>query len=130
MSRSEILKTAEQSVCIRGINFSSAADIDRQIEDALITIDYWKSQLKMLVVATPKDVTPENGIPMEYVETKANDIMDALEDEYEKLNLLRFARGILNDWTFKKSGMSIEDAFKEAYVDRYADLRQQLSDKS
>ena len=125
MSRSEILKTAKQSICIRGINFSSAADIDRQIEDALTTIDYWKSQLKMLVVATPKDVTPENGSPLEYVETKANDIMDALEDEYEKLNLLRFARGILTDWIMHGGAKDIDDAYRKAYFDKYADLRQQ-----
>lgn len=125
MSRSEILKTVEQTVYIRGISFNGAKDIDRQIRDALTNIDYWKSQLKMLVVATPKDITPGNTSPMEYVEMKTNDIMDAIEDEYEKLNLLRFARGILNDWVIKGYVKNIEEAYSKAYVDKYADLRQQ-----
>ena len=126
MSRSEILKTVEQTVYIRGISFNSAKDIDRQIRDALTNIDYWKSQVKMLVVATPKDITPGNTSPMEYVEMKTNEIIDALEDEYEKLNLLRFARGILNDWVIKGYAKNIEEAFNKAYVDKFADIRNNL----
>ena len=126
MSRSETLKTVVQNVCIRGVNFSSAKDIDRQIEDTLTTIDYWKAQLKMLVVATPKDITPGNTSPIEYVEMKTNEIIDALEDEYEKLNLLRFARGILNDWVIKGYAKNMEEAFNKAYIDKFADIRNNL----
>ena len=127
MSRYEILKTFNGEVYIRGISFNSISDIERQIDDTVQEVESYKHQLMELIVATPNSIAPAGESPIDYVKNRAENVFDAYNDAQEKLDLLMFARGIIHDWTFKNPGLSAEQAFEIAYVDKYADLRQQLN---
>lgn len=129
MSKCETIKTFNGEVYFRGISFSSINDIKRQIEDEEKFQTDMRNKLVIIGMSTPKDITPGGSTPLDYVTGQVNDILDDLEDSYQKWNLLVFALHIFQDWTFKEPGMSIEDAFKEAYVDRYADLRKEINKK-
>lgn len=129
MSRYEILNTFNSKVYIRGISFSSFSDIEHQIDDAMQEVESYKHQLMELIVATPNSITPAGESPIDYVKNRAENAFDAYNDAQEKLDLLMFARGIINDWVVKNPGVSAEEAFKIAYVDKFKDLREELTKK-
>lgn len=126
---SETLHTSNGQVHFRGINFTSILDIDNQIkkqEDIQETI---KEKIRLYSVTTPGDITPAGNTPLDYISDKVNELLEDYEDSLRTWHVLLFAKGIITDWKIMNPSLSDNDAFKAAYVDKYADIRAKLKTK-
>lgn len=129
MSRLEILNTFDGKVYFRGISFSSVADIDMQINNAETMLDEIRCKLKQLAAATPISITPSNYTPLEYVNERVDDYMDDYQEACRTYDILIFARAVINDYAVK-NGVSLDEAFEKCYVDKWADLKQEINENN
>lgn len=124
MSASQIIQTYNGQVCIRGLSFqylNSIADIDRRLDKLDADMKEVQAKLKLLAVATPKDVAG-NEDPISFCTRSVDDLMDYYNDIMQEYSLLLFTRGLIEDYKFL-GGVSDEDAWKAAVIDMYKDLR-------
>lgn len=125
MSIHQIIKPHNGEVCFRGILIRSWNDLLTQIkdkEDYLIEI---KEQLKMIAIAQPRDLVGKDDDIVFAIKHRIDDVMEDYEDNCKTLYYLYAIQGLIEDYKYK-ADMSLEDAWKAAVVDMYADLRNKI----
>lgn len=125
MSIHQIIKPHNGEICFRGISIRSWNDLLAQIkdkEDYLIEI---KEQLKMIAIAQPRDLVGKDDDIVFAIKHRIDDVMEDYEDNCKTLYYLYAIQGLIEDYKYK-ADMNLEDAWKAAVVDMYADLRNKI----
>ena len=126
MSNLETLKTYDGKVYFRGLCFSSYKDLTSQIDDANEIMTEIIGKVKQLAAATPIAITPSGKTPLSYINEMVDDLMDDYFNACQKWQLLVCAESIVNDFAIRDN-ISKEDAFKKCYIDKWADLRNEIN---
>lgn len=77
--------------------FNSIAEIDDEIKVTEETVQNSIKNLQLLAVATPKDVTPPDEIPLFYVKNQVKEEFEMIEDSIFLLRKLYILRDIVGD---------------------------------
>lgn len=122
MSSTQIIKVHNGEICFRGINISSWNDLLSCIDDKERYIDKLKEQIKMMVIAQPRDLFPGKDDLIMSVKISVDNIMDDYEYNSRMLQNLYVIKALIEDYVYK-TPCTLEEAWKQAYVDIYADLK-------
>lgn len=125
MSSTQIIKVHNSEICFRGINISSWNDLLSCIDDKERYIDKLKEQIKMMVIAQPRDLFPGKDDLIMSVKISVDNIMDDYEYNSRMLQNLYVIKALIDDYVYK-TGCTLEEAWKQAYVDMYADLKKEV----
>lgn len=125
MSSTQIIKVHNSEICFRGINISSWSDLLSCIDDKERYIDKLKEQIKMMVIAQPRDLFPGKDDLIMSVKISVDNIMDDYEYNSRMLQNLYVIKALIDDYVYK-TGCTLEEAWKQAYVDMYADLKKEV----
>ncbi|MBO5003871.1 MAG: hypothetical protein J6D03_01135 [Clostridia bacterium] len=99
MSRCTLVKYAEDSEAVGGINVSSYYDLVDKIDDNEKWISKCKEKLKMLASCTPKDMFPENKIgedTMFQLNREFDETWECIEEANVTLNALYRIRTLVD----------------------------------
>lgn len=125
MSSTQIIKVHNSEICFRGINISSWNDLLSCIDDKERYIDKLKEQIKMMTIAQARDLFPGKDNLVLSVDIAVDNLMDDYEDNYRTLYMLYTIKSLIDDYVYK-TGCTLEEAWKQAYVDMYADLKKEV----
>lgn len=125
MSFEQIIKAHDGEVCFRGINVSSLGDLQFRIDDKERYLDKLREQIKMMVIAQPRDMFPGKDDLTMSVNVSVDNVMDDYEDTCRMLQNLYVIKALINDYVYK-TGCTLEEAWEQAYVDMYADLKKEV----
>lgn len=125
MSLTQIIKAHDGEVCFRGVNISSFDDLTSQIEDKEQYIENLRNRIKMMTIAQARDLFPGKDNLVLSVDIAVDDLMDDYEDNYGTLCMLYTIKSLIDDYVYK-TGCTLEEAWKQAYVDMYADLKNEV----
>lgn len=131
MSCGTTVKVKGNTVHFNGISIASMSDLDRQIEVCNEHINICKTKLKMLAIATPKDIFPPkpDEVPdvMFYVNSEFDDVWEWLDEEMTTLVRLYEIKSMIEDWTYSYEGEETlnpnkADDFERIVPDPYKNL--------
>lgn len=125
MSRSQIINVHDGQICFHGLSLSSWNDLQCQINDKERYINEMKEQLKMMAIAHPRDLVNDDDDVVFAIKHRVDDLMEDYEDNVRMLQNLYCIQALIEDYKYK-ANMSLEEAWDEAVVDMYADIRKEL----
>lgn len=77
MSRETIFK---QGAAICGYEYSNKSQLESDIKSMEADVNYYRQRLLAMCCATPKDITPKDGDPLQYVEQEFEEVWDVLQE--------------------------------------------------
>ena len=79
----------------------------------------------MMTIAQARDLFPGKDNLVLSVDIAVDNLMDDYEDNYRTLYMLYTIKSLIDDYVYK-TGCTLEEAWKQAYVDMYADLKKEV----
>lgn len=76
----------KEGAWIGGYEYSTGARLKEDIAKREADVAYYKERLLALVMATPRDITPDGDDPMEHVKLTFDELWDELQDELFRLS--------------------------------------------
>lgn len=77
--------TFKEGAAVCGYEYSGKAQLESDIKSMEADVNYYKQRLLAMSCATPKDITPENREPLQYVEEEFEEVWDELQDRLFRL---------------------------------------------
>lgn len=109
------VKVKGKSICFDHLCVESMYDLTSQMDEGYDTIKKCFEELGQLAVATPKDISPipndqeDVWAPFEYVRHRVQDLVEEINEEQGKLYKLWALKYILEDYTYGKDRVNLED---------------------
>lgn len=100
MSRSIGIIPRYGSVEFTGIQPYSYSDLETELEEQRIYIQSLEDELKMLSTSTPKDITPKDEDPIEYIKNRIRELLSELRGANYREAYLMFFKDLLDEWKF------------------------------
>ena len=102
-------------IWFRNFNFRSYNELLEEIEDSERVINSWKEELKMMAIARPSDMYPQEEDLIFKVNSEFESKWECIEDERRKLEKMRLIVSMIDDWTFEEK-ITPQEAFEKLVV--------------
>lgn len=100
MSEGTLIKPRYPSLYFDNVNISSVKSAEMKSEVLDREMTKLQNKLLSLTLATPKDITPTDEDPVEYITEKVNEIFDEMYDVAKDYHTVQFIISILDTWTY------------------------------
>lgn len=108
-------KPHEGEIWFRNFHFRSYGELMEEIEDTERLINSWREELKMMAVARPTDIYPQEEDLIFKVNSEFDSKWESIEDEMRKLEKMRLIVSLIDDWTFAEK-ITPQEAFDKLVV--------------
>ena len=102
-------------IWFRNFAFRSYGELLDEIEGSERLINSWKEELKMMAIARPSDMYPQDEDLIFKVNSEFDSKWECIEDEMRKLEKMRLIVSMIDDWTFEKK-ITPQEAFEKLVV--------------
>ena len=102
-------------IWFRNFAFRSYGELMEEIVDSERLINRWKEELKMMAIARPSDMYPQEEDLIFKVNSEFESKWECIEDEMRKLEKMRFIESLIDDWTFAEK-ITPQEAFDKVVV--------------
>ena len=102
-------------IWFRNFYFRSYGELMEEIEDTERLINSWKEELKMMAVARPTDMYPQEDDLIFKVNSEFESKWECIEDEMRKLEKMRLIESIIEDWEYGEE-ITPQEAFDKVVI--------------
>ena len=102
-------------IWFRNFTFRSYGELMSEIEDAERLINSWREELKMMAVARPADMYPQEEDLIFKVSAEFDSKWESIEDEMRRLEKMRLIESLIDDWAFAEK-ITPQEAFDKVVV--------------
>ena len=102
-------------IWFRNFAFRSYTELLEEIEDTERLINIWREELKMMAVARPADMYPQEEDLIFKVNSEFDSKWECIEDEMRKLEKMRLIVSMIEDWAFEEK-ITPKEAFDKLVV--------------
>lgn len=102
-------------IWFRNFAFRSYGELMEGIEDSERLINSWREELKMMAVARPTDMYPQEEDLIFKVNAEFDSKWECIEDEMMKLAKMRLIESLIDDWVYAER-ITPQEAFDKVVV--------------
>ena len=102
-------------IWFRNFAFRSYCELMEEIEDTERLIYSWREELKMMAIARPTDMYPQEEDLIFKVNSEFDSKWECIEDEMRKLEKMRLIVSMVDDWAFSEK-ITSQEAFDKLIV--------------
>lgn len=102
-------------ILFRNLAFRSYIELLEEIEDSERLINSWREELKMMAVARPTDMYPQEEDLIFKVNAEFESKWESIEDEMRKLEKMRLIESLIDDWVYTEK-ITPQEAFDKVVV--------------
>ena len=115
MSVNQGYKPHGGEIWFRNFGFRSYGELMDEIENSERLINSWKEELKMMAMARPTDMYPQEEDLIFKVNSEFDSKWECIEDEMRKLEKMRLIVYMIEDWAFEDK-ITPQEAFDRVVV--------------
>ena len=94
-----------REIWFRNFAFRSYSELLEEIEDSEKLINSWKEELKMMAVARPTDMYPQEDDLIFKVNAEFESKWESIGDEMRKLEKMRLIESLIDDWVYAEKSL-------------------------
>ena len=102
-------------IWFRNFYFRSYGELKEEIEHSERLINKLREELKMMAIARPTDIYPQEEDLIFKVNSTFDDNWECIEDEMRKLEKLRLIVSMIDDWAFEEK-ITPQEAFDKVVI--------------
>ena len=102
-------------IWFRNFNFSSYSDLIDEIEDSESLINSWREELKMMAIARPTDMYPNEDDLIFKINSEFESKWECIEEDMRKLEKMRLLESLINDWAYAEK-ITPQEAFDKVVL--------------
>ena len=108
-------KPHEGEIWFRNFAFRSYGELMEEIEDTERLINRWKEELKMMAVARPTDMYPQEDDLIFKINSEFESKWECIEEDMRKLEKMKLIVSMVDDWAFAEK-ITSQEAFEKLVV--------------
>ena len=108
-------KPHDGEIWFRNFYFRSHGELMEEIEDSERLINRLKEELKMMAVARPTDIYPQEDDLIFKVNSEFDSKWECIEEEMRKLEKMRLIESLIDDWAFAEK-ITPQEAFDKVVL--------------
>ena len=108
-------KPHDGEIWFRNFSLRSYAELMEEIEDSERLINSWKEELKMMAVARPTDMYPNEDDLIFKVNSEFDSKWECIEEEMRKLEKMRLIESLISNWVYAEK-ITQQEAFDKVVV--------------
>lgn len=102
-------------IWFRDFYFKTYSDLMEEIEDSESLINSWREELKMMAMARPTDMYPQEEDLIFKVNSEFESKWDVIEEEMRKLEKMRLIESIIEEWAYTEK-ITPQEAFEKVVI--------------